>query len=175
LKKYIQVGIIINTHGLKGEVKVSPLTDNQNRFTKLKKVFVESTNSVEADIINNSRELNIENVKFFKDKTILKFREINDVDQAFMLKNYFLVIDMEDAVKLPPDTFFIFELIGCNVYDENQKSLGKIVDIIHTGSNDVYVVRDVNNKELLIPARKKIVKSVEINEKKIIVQLPEGL
>lgn len=160
----IRVGLIVNTHGLKGEVKVLPLTDDVNRFNKLDTVYFE-----------NEHEHKISNLKYQNTNLIIKFEDINNIDEAEKYKNTYLQIDRLDAVILEDDSYFIFELIGCEVYTEEGEHLGKIKDILQTGSNDVYIL-DTNNKEdILIPALKNVVKTVDIRLKKIIVKLPEGL
>ena len=167
MQEYIDVGKIINTHGIKGEVKVMPLTDDPQRYGKLKKVYIEGSSGVEL--------LNIEGRKYFKELVIIKFKEINDMNSAEALKGKVLKINKADAVKLPKDSYFIFDILDCEVFEENGNRLGILKDIIQTGSNDVYVVRDENNREILIPALKSVVNKVSIEDKKITVTLPKGL
>lgn len=175
MKKYLQVGKIINTHGVKGEVKVMPLTDNRERFEELKTVINVKKDTVHEEDVENSKILTIEGVKYLKEKVILKFKEINSIDEALSLKDTFMVINREDAVRLPENTYFICDLVGCEVSDINRGLLGAIVDILQTGSNDVYIVKNKNGHETLVPALKTVVKSVNIDEKKIVVEMPEGL
>ena len=165
--EYLDIGVIANTHGIKGELKIMPLTDNPERFNKLKDVIVDN-----KGIFNT---LNIEYVKYFKNFVILKFKEIGDMTAAEKLKGQILKVDRKDSVKLPKDSFFICDLIECEVFEENGNKLGFIKNILHTGSNDVYVVEDENSKEILIPALKAVVKDISIENKKIVVSLPKGL
>lgn len=167
--QYFEIGKIVNTHGVRGEVKIIPLTDDPKRYNKLKSAYISS------EISENMQKYTFEGVKYHKKFVILKIKDINDANEAEKLKGKFIIIDRKDAVKLPKDSFFICDLINCEVYDENDNKLGKLIDVIKTGSNDVYVVRDENKKEILIPALKSVVKEVSVEDKKIIVMLPQGL
>ncbi len=164
---YIEIGKIINTHGVRGHVKVMPFTDYPERFRKMKSVFLQKRNG-------NVAEYAIEEVKYVKNTVLLKLQGVNDMDAAQLLKDSLLVVERKDAVKLPKDTYYIFDLIDCKVY-EQEAYLGIVTDVLETGSNDVYVVKDENEKELLIPALGWVVLSVDIANKKIQVQLPKGL
>lgn len=165
--EYIDIGQIANTHGIKGELKIIPLTDDPERYSKLKTVYVDN-----KGVLN---KLNIETVRYFKNFVFIKFKEIIDMNSAEKLKGLIVKIDRKDAVKLPIDTFFIFDLINCEVFEENGKRLGIIKNILQTGSNDVYVVECEDSKDILIPALKSVVKNISIEDKKIIVSLPKGL
>lgn len=167
MEDYLEIGKIANTHGVKGELKVIPLTDNPERYDVLKWVYVGGENNLE--------KYDIENVKYTKGMVIVKFKEVNDMDSAERLKGLYLKVDRKNAVKLPKDAFFICDLIECDVYEGNGNNLGKIKDVLKTGSNDVYLVKDENNREILIPALKSVVTEVSIENKKIVVKLPEGL
>lgn len=164
---YVEIGKIINTHGVHGHVKVMPFTDYPERFRKMKSVFLQKRNG-------NVTEYAIEEVKYVKNTVLLKLKGIEDMDAAQLLKDSLLVVERKDAVKLPKDTYYIFDLIDCKVY-EQEAYLGVVTDVLETGSNDVYVVKDENGKELLIPALGWVVLSVDIANKKIQVQLPKGL
>lgn len=164
---YVEIGKIINTHGVRGHVKVMPFTDYPERFRKMKSVFLQKRNG-------NVTEYAIEEVKYVKNTVLLKLQGVNDMDAAQLLKDSLLVVERKDAVKLPKDTYYIFDLIDCKVY-EQEEYLGIVTDVLETGSNDVYVVKDENEKELLIPALGWVVLSVDIANKKIQVQLPKGL
>jgi len=166
--EFMNIGKIINTHGIKGEVKVMPLTDYPERFELLKKVLIEKKG------VKNT--YTIVSVKYFKQTVILKFSEVNDMSEAEKLKDAMVIIDRKDAIKLPEDSFFIDDIVGCEVFDEKRGFLGKVHDIIQTGSNDVYIVQGTDNyKEVLVPALKAVVKNIDIESKRIDVTLPEGL
>jgi len=169
MEKYITIGVITRTHGVRGEVKVFPLTDDINRFKKLKSVYVETPTTMD--------EYTVENVKFFKNIVILKFTEINDMDSARAIKGLYLSVDRKDANKLPEGAYFICDLIGCKVYDDEDNYLGVLNEVLKTGSNDVYVVKSdlTKTKEILIPALKDVIKQVSIEDQNIVVRLPKGL
>jgi 16S rRNA processing protein RimM len=167
MTEYLQVGKIVNTHGIRGEVKVIPLTDDPRRYDELKEVFVGTDN--EKDIFY------IENVKYFKNTVIIKFKESIDMNYAEKLKEMFIYVDRKNAVKLPEGRYFIFDLIGMEVFELDGNRLGILKDVLQTGSNDVYVVKNDENKEILIPALKSVIKEVSIGDKIMKVVLPEGL
>lgn len=165
--EYLIIGQLVNTHGVKGELKATALTDDPQRFLKLKWVYIDKNGTLEKH--------NILSVKFFKQFVILKFDGIDTMEAAEKLKGMYLKIDRANAVKLPKDSFFITDIIGLQVYDENNALLGKLTHVLQTGSNDVYVVKDTEGKEILIPALKSVVKEVSIENKRISVILPKGL
>ena len=167
MEKYLEIGEIINTHGIKGELKVIPLTDDPKRYEKLEWVYVDKSGILER--------YNVERVKYFKGVILLKFKEINDIIQAERLKGLFIKVDRNNAIQLPKDSFFICDLIGCQVFDADGKKLGQIKEVIKTGSNDVFVVSDKSGREILIPAMKSIVNEISVEEGKMFVTLPEGL
>ncbi len=165
--EYLIVGQLINTHGVKGELKATALTDDPQRFKKLKWVYIDKNGGLE--------KYDISGVKFFKQFVILKFKNVDGMEEAEKLKGLYMKIDRANAVKLPEDSFFITDILGMKVYDENSVMLGTLADVIQTGSNDVYVVRDEEGKEILIPALKSVVREVLLEEGKISVILPKGL
>lgn len=168
MESYFNVGKIVSTHGIKGEVKVYPLTDDPSRFEELKSVIVEKN--------GNQSIMNINSIKYVKNSVVLKFNEINDMESAIALKDAMLIINRKDAIKLPKDKFFICDILGCDVFDGKRGYLGKIDDILPTGSNDVYIVKgSPKYKEVLIPALKSVVKNVDLENKRIDVELLEGL
>jgi len=157
----------VNTFGLKGEVKVIPLTDSPDRFSELNYVLLED---------NLSQKLTIERYRVKDNIVIMKFREISSIDEALKLKNRFLVIERERAKKLPEDTYFICDIIGLEVYDLDGRKLGKVKDVLQTGSNDVYICQSyIGKKDLLIPALKDIVKEVNIEQGYMKIKVIEGL
>jgi 16S rRNA processing protein RimM len=156
LEQFLNVGQIVNTHGVKGEVKVFPLTDDPMRFKKLKKVIIDN------------KEVQILSYKFQKDRVILKLEGVDTMDDAIRLKGKYLKVSREHAVKLPKDTYFIADLIGCSVFDTDETPLGEVYDVIKTGSNDVYWVKGI--KELLIPVLKEIVLDINVEDKKIVIK-----
>ena len=166
MQKKLEVGQIVNTHGIKGEIKVVPFTDDISRFDKLKKVYVKTK--------KESKLYQIEGVRYHKNMVLLKLQGIDNPEQAELLKNSFLEIDREDAVPLKEGTYFIADLIGLEVYTDEGKLLGKVDDIYNTGANDIYVVKDELGKTILLPGIKDVIKQVILDEK-IIVHLIPGL
>lgn len=163
---YTIVGKIINTHGIRGEVKIYPLTDNLDRFDYLKKAYL---GDEKLPVI-------IEGVKFHKGIAILKFKEFSNINDILRFKDSYLYVDEENKVILPQDHYFISDLLNCQVKDTNGNLLGIIKDVIQGYSNDVYVISDENKgKEYLIPVVKEFVKVVNIVEKLIIIDPIEGM
>ncbi len=162
----IRVGKISNTHGHKGALKVIPMTDYPERFEELDEVYM-----VDGD---KKEKFTITSVKYQKNNLILEIQEIKDMNQAELYKGKYLFIEMKDVRSLPEGRYYIFQLIGLEVY-ENNVLLGKIRDVIQTGSNDVYIVkRAEGEKDLLIPALKKVVKNIDLENKRMQVELLEG-
>lgn len=156
MQELITIGQIINTHGLNGEVKVYPLTDDIRRFRKLEKVLVDGV------------EMKIVWCKLQTDKVILKFEGIDSIEQAQKYFKKYLEVRREDAVELPEGSYFIADLVGCTVYDTDGNNLGVVYDVLKTGSNDVYWIKE--GKELLIPALKDIVLEVDVLNRKIVIK-----
>lgn len=165
----LRIGQITGTHGVRGEMSVLPLTDDPRRFSKLKEVFIIDDSGKEIS------HLRIEGVKYATNKIILKLEGISDMESVLRLKSRFLAVDRADAVRLPKNSYFICDLIGCVVSDVEGSILGPVADVLQTGANDVYVVKREGSKDLLIPAIKSVVLEVDIGSRKIIVQIPEGL
>lgn len=161
------IGRIVNTHGVKGELKVMPTTDEPKRFEKLKSVFVER---------KTMESYEIQSVRYHKDFVLLKLKGIEDMNAAELLKGSVLKIDRKDSLPLKKDEYYISDLFGLKVFTEEERYLGELIDIIETGSNDVYVVKkEDREKDLLLPAIKQVIKNVDIEEQKMIVHLLEGL
>lgn len=167
MEQLMEIGQIVNTYGIKGFLKVVPYTDDITRFEDLKSIYVETKNSLKTFII--------EDVKYSKNLVLLKLKGIDDINTAEIYKNCYLKIDRKDAVELPEDSYFIIDLIGITVYTDNNEELGNIVDVYSTGANDIYVVKNELGKQVLLPAIGKVIKSVDIRNKKMIVHLIEGL
>lgn len=163
---YIQIGKIINTQGIKGEIKVYPLTDNIYRFDELKKVYIGEGKTL----------MYIENVWYKKEFIILKLEGYDNINEVLKFKNEYLYIDERDKVKLPRNSYFIFDIVGCNVLDNSKNSIGVVTEVIKNIGNDIYIVKnEYNNKEYLIPAVKQFIKKIDIENKKIIIEPIKGL
>lgn len=161
---YIKVGKIVNTHGVKGYVKCIPMTDDLERFEELKHVYTEK------DDLKRS----ISDVWFQKGMVYLKLKNIDDMNSAETFKDTYISI-LEDQLRvLPNDSYYLFDLEGMDVYSTQGDYIGKISDVFQTGANDVYEVKN-NNKSYLIPAIKDVVKSVNVQDKKMIINVIEGL
>lgn len=163
----LEVGKIINTHGLRGEVKVAAWTDTPDVFETLETVYIK--------VKSEYKPLSLRSIKYQKNNLIVKFAELTDINEAEPLKNQVLYAGRSDLGELEEGVYYIADLIGIEVIDENGASLGKIKDVMQTGANDIYVVERPSQKDLLIPVLPNVVLSVDINEKKAIVHLLEGL
>lgn len=167
MEQFFQVGVISSTHGIRGEVKVFPTTDDKNRFKKLKKVLL--------DTGREHMMLEIEGVKFFKQFVILKFKGIDNINDIEKYKGKSLLVRREDAVRLQKDEYFIADMIGMTVYTEQEEVLGTLEDVLETGANDVYVVKCDDGKEILIPAIRQCILKVDVKAGRMVVHLLEGL
>jgi 16S rRNA processing protein RimM len=164
---FLRVGVISSTHGIKGEVKVFPTTDDANRFKTLDQVVLDTG----KDFLT----LEIEGVKFFKQMVILKFKGIDDINEIEKYRGKDLLVSRENAVKLEKDEYFIFDLIDSEVYTDEGNKLGTLIEIITTGANDVYVVKMENGKEVLLPSIKECILDIDVENKKITVHVMNGL
>ena len=167
MESRFQVGVISSTHGVRGEVKVFPTTDDVKRFKKLKEVILDTG---KEDII-----LTIEGVKFFKQFAILKFKDYNNINDIEKYKGKSLYVERANAVRLQKDEYFIADLMGCKVVDEDENPLGVLKDVLETGANDVYIVANPEGKELLFPAIKECVLKVDVENELIQVRVMPGL
>lgn len=167
MEDLLQVGVITQTHGIRGEVKVFPTTDDPNRFKKLKEVIL--------DTGKEKMTLEIEGVKFFKQFVILKFKGFDNINDVEKYKTKSLFVTRANAVRLKRNEYFIADLIDMDVYTEDDKMLGTLKDVIETGANDVYEVAMTDGKEVLIPAIKECILSVDVENRKMVVHLLDGL
>lgn len=163
----LQVGVITSTHGIRGEVKVFPTTDDNNRFKKLKECFIEFKNELVL--------VKVKGCKFFKNMVILHFEGIDNINDVEKYKQCKLFVDREHAVPLDEDEYFMTDLIDMQVVTEDDEMVGTLKEIIPTGANDVYVVVDENGKELLLPAIKECILSVDVELRRMRVHLMKGL
>lgn len=164
--KYFKVGQIVNTQGLKGDMRIYPLTDYKERFEELDWVYI-------GDDLNTKYE--IEKVRYKNNLAIIKIKGIDDVNQVERLKNKYLTIPRENARQLEEGEHFIADLIGLEVYTVDEKYVGIVEDIIQTGANDVYLIKGEDNREILIPAVKQFVPKINVPDKKIIIDPIEGM
>ncbi len=165
---YFKIAQITNTHGCKGEVKVYPYTDDITKLSKTKVYFLDE---------NLEKKLEVESSKIQNSFLIIKFKNVNSMDEAVLLKNKLLYIEKKEKV-LEVDTYYIKDLIGIDVVttsNDNEEYIGVIEYVFNTGANDIYEVKTPDNKLIYIPAIKDVVKKVDIQNKKVYIELMEGL
>lgn len=167
MEDMLKVGVITSTHGVRGEVKVFPTTDDPARFKKLKKVML--------DTGKETISLEIQEVRYFKQLVILKFKGIDNINDIEKYKKCSLLVLREDAVPLEEDEYFIADMIGMEVVTEDGESFGTLKDVLQTGANDVYVVTDIRGEEVLLPAIKECILKVDMKSRKMVVHLMDGL
>ena len=167
MEDLLQVGIITSTHGVRGEVKVYPTTDDPRRFRRLKEVVL--------DTGKEKLNLEIEGVKFFKQFVIVKFKGLDNINDIEKYRQKSLYVTRKNAVCLQKDEYFIADLIGLKVQDEDGKELGTVKDVIETGANDVYEVEMADGKSLLLPAIKQCILNVDVESGTMQVHVLEGL
>jgi len=167
MEDLLQVGVITSTHGVRGEVKVFPTTDDVRRFKRLKEVIL--------DTGKEQLVLEIEGVKFFKQFVILKFKGYDNMDDVEKFRQKSLLVTRKNAVRLNRNEYFVADLIDINVFDDNGQELGVLTDVIATGANDVYEIKMLSGKEILLPAIKQCILDVDIEGRKMTVHLLEGL
>ena len=158
----LEIGQIVNTFGIKCFVKVKPFTDDITRFEKLKNVYIKD------------KQYQVQEVKYHKNMVLLKFLEVNSIEEAENLRNSYIQIDRKDGIK-KENEYYIVDLLGLEVYDENDNLLGILEDIFNTGSNDIYVVKNKLGKQTLLPAISDVIKEINLEQKKIVVHLLKGL
>jgi 16S rRNA processing protein RimM len=161
--EYLQVGKVSNVHGLGGDLKVIPLTDDIKRFGELEGVYI----GMDKDYFE------IEKVSYQKGQAIIKFKGIDSLSEAEEKINTFLWVKVEEA-KRPEGAYFLFEIIGLDVYTVDGDFIGKVRDVLQPGANDVYVVKD-GEKEHLIPGIKEVIKEIDLDEKKMTIDPIEGM
>ena len=167
MEDLLQVGIITSTHGVRGEVKVYPTTEDPRRFRRLKEVVLDTG----REKIN----LEIEGVKFFKQFVILKFKGLDNINDIEKYRQKSLYVTRKNAVRLQRDEYFIADLIGLKVQDEDGTELGTVKDVIETGANDVYEVEMADGRSLLLPAIKQCILNVDVENGMMQVHVLEGL
>lgn len=167
MEDLLQVGAITSTHGVRGEVKVFPTTDDAKRFSKLKEVELETK--------EGTTTLHIKGVKYFKQFVILKFAEYDSLNDVESIKGRKLFVTRKNAVKLQKDEYFIADLIGLKVVDEEKQLEGTLTEVLQTGANDVYDITLADGRNLLLPAIADCVLHVDLENKVIKIHIMEGL
>lgn len=167
MTKYLEIGQIVNTFGIKGMVKVKPFTDNIERFSNLEKIYIKNK--------SGQTEYKIQEIKYHKNMVLIKFEGIENPEQADLLRNSYLIVDRETEEPLEPGRYYIVDMIGLDVFTDNNEYLGKLEDIYNTGSSDIYVVKNELGKQVLLPAIEDVIKNIDMDNKKVIVHLIPGL
>ena len=168
MEDFLSVGVITTAHGVHGEVKVFPTTDDVKRFKKLKEVYLDTGKEVKL--------VKVQGVKFFKQFVIVKLEGIETMDDALLHKNNKLLVSREMAVKCAKDEYFIADLIGLKVYnEENDELIGDLTEVYQTGANDVYEIKRQDESTVLVPAIKDCIKLVDIAAGRMVIHVLEGL
>ena len=167
MEDYLQVGILTKPHGLHGEIKVYPTTDDNHRFKKLKVCYIQTK--------DEKKLVHVVSCKFFKQMVILKFQEFNSIREVESLKQCELLVNREQAVKLEEDEYFIADIIGIKVMEEDGIILGELKEVLSTQANDVYLIEGSDGREILIPAIRQCILNVNINESSMTVRLMKGM
>ena len=166
MENLLQVGVITTTHGIRGEVKVFPTTDDPRRFEELPSILLDTGKEL--------CELEIQRVKYFKQFVILKFRDVDDINEIEPYKGKSLYVTRDMAVPLEENEYYIADLIGMDVFLEDGSLFGRIKDVLETGANDVYIVQ-TQEKEVLIHAIKDCILQVDVESNKMVIHLMKGL
>lgn len=163
---YILIGKVVNIHGIKGEVKIYPYTDDIDNLSNIDKLYLDEKLSL---------EYNVENCRVHKNMLITKFKEISDPDVALKLKDKNVYIPKSDLEELEEGTYYIFDLIGIEIFDMDQNKIGVLEDVQNSGANDVYEINTTDNKKIYLPAIHGVIKKVDIKNKKMYVDIMKGL
>ena len=168
MEKYLEIGQIVNTFGIKGMVKIKPFTENtKKRFDNLKKVYIKTK--------KEKKEYEIEEIKYHKEMVLAKFKGIETIEEAEKFRNSYLLINRENEKPLEKGTYYIVDMIGLEVYTDEGEKLGILDDIFNSGSSDIYVVKNELGKQILLPAIKEVIKNIDMENRKITVHLIKGL
>ena len=167
MNRELRVGVIVRTHGIRGEVKVFPTTDSPDRFKSLKTVQIRRG--------NNYITAEIENVRFFKNLVIVKFKGIDDINDVEKHVGSDLMIKREDGIALSDGEYYVSDIVGLKVLTEEGAVLGTVSDVLETGANDIYLVKSDDGKEYMIPAVKAFIPDINLEEEKITVRTIPGL
>ena len=167
MEELFRVGVISNTHGIRGEVKVYPTTDNVRRFDDLKEVIL--------DTGKEQLNLHVTSVKYFKNMVILKFKEFDNINDIIPYKGMDLLVTRENAIPLEEGEYYIADIIGSKVITDEDKILGTLTDVLQTGANDVYVVKTKDGKEVLLPSIEECILDRDIENKIVKVHIMKAL
>lgn len=166
-EELIKVGRIVGTHGYKGTVKVKPLTDFPERFQKLQKLKIKQGETL--------AELTLDLVTFHQGMLLMKFQEINSIEEAAPYRNCYINVTADELYPLPEGSYYHFQLLGLKVDDLEKGYLGQISDVLETGANDVYVIKSEVYGEILVPAIKEVIREVDVAQGRMLIKLLPGL
>src|SRR5689334_12343054 len=169
--EYLILGYVLRPHGVRGELRVSAMTDYPERVGKLKQVYFSRNPEKPADAVAH----NVEAARLHQDYILIKLQDINDRDQADAFREYAVMVDMGNAVPLETDEYYLYQLIGLMVKTADGTEIGKITDVFETGANDVYVVENLRHGEILIPAHTETLVDIDVEAGIVTMNLPEGL
>ena len=168
MEKYLEIGQIVNTFGIKGMVKIKPFTEKtKKRFDNLKKVYIKTK--------KEKKEYEIEEIKYHKEMVLAKFKGIETIEEAEKFRNSYLLINRENEKPLEKGTYYIVDMVGLEVYTDEGDKLGILDDIFNSGSSDIYVVKNELGKQILLPAIKEVIENIDMENRKITVHLIKGL
>lgn len=167
MEDLLKVGVITTTHGVRGEVKVYPTTDEPERFLELDYVLLNTGREL--------RKLEIKNVKFFKNLVILKFKGVDNINDIEKYKGRDLWIPREEGQELEEDEYYIADLLGMSVVLEDGQEFGTLKDVMETGANDVYIIDSAEHGEVLLPAIKECILDVDLEKNVMTIHLMKGL
>lgn len=163
--KMLKVGKITNTHGIRGYLKVFPLTDYMERFEELDWVYIEGYEN----------KFYIRDIKYMATVVLLSFKDYENINLVEKFKGKYLLIDESQRRDLPEDTYYIADIIGLDVYTIQNVYIGRVKDIIQTGPNEVYIIEGKDKREIMIPAVKEFMPEISLKENKIIIDPIEGM
>lgn len=169
MDELVAIGEVSAPHGVRGEVRVVPLTDFPERFRRLERVFVRRPRQAEPE------ERTVERTRFHKGFVIVKFEGVDDRNEAETLRRALLQVAPEDVHPLPEGQYYVFDIVGLHVFDEDGREIGVVKDVLFTGANDVYIVRKSDGSELLLPAVKDVVRRIDVDAGRMEVRLLPGL
>lgn len=170
--EYIEIGKIVNTHGIKGEVKIYPYTDDLEAILKLKNIYIENSSLKTG---SEKEKVRVRSIKLHKNMFIAMLENIDSIEKAEMLRDKYIYREIDREEELEEDEYYVKDLMGLNVCLENGEEFGIVKDVINTGANDIYVVSTKSYGEVLIPVIKQVVKKIDMHDKKIYISLMEGL
>jgi 16S rRNA processing protein RimM len=167
MQEYFEIGKIVNTHGLRGDIKIYPTTDDVKRFEKLSELTIK--------LNGKEKREKIERLWYHKNMVMMKLVGVDDANAAAQLKSAVIIVPRAEALPLGNDEYYLSDLLGLAVNTQEGEALGTIADVLFTGASDVYIVRRDGVKDILIPAIKDCILNVDIEKKEMTVKLLEGL